>query len=193
MSFLQQLHLDSPVAYDLLIFSIVVIAGIALGNIRVVGIKLGVAGALTDQALGSAKELLGSAVELSGSSEELLGSATQAQNRVKARMIWMRRVPRPSLETRGNDPAKPCRPLAPARGTRRFASSSVTELRPYRESAAANSSSRRSEMATLLARRPCHRCMQGGFQTRLGKRQRIVGIERFVGRRVVATPRRVAP
>ena len=46
VSFLQQLHLDSPVAYDLLIFSIVVIAGIALGNIRVVGIKLGVAGVL---------------------------------------------------------------------------------------------------------------------------------------------------
>lgn len=46
MSFLQQLHLDSPVAYDLLVFSIVVITGIALGNIRVAGVKLGVAGVL---------------------------------------------------------------------------------------------------------------------------------------------------
>jgi putative transport protein len=46
VSFLQQLHLDSPVAYDLLVFSIVVITGIALGNIRVAGVKLGVAGVL---------------------------------------------------------------------------------------------------------------------------------------------------
>lgn len=46
MSFLQQLRLDAPVACDLLIFSIVVLAGIGLGNIRVAGIKLGVAGVL---------------------------------------------------------------------------------------------------------------------------------------------------
>ncbi len=46
MSILQQLHQDSPVAHDLLIFSIVVLGGIGLGNIRVAGIKLGVAGVL---------------------------------------------------------------------------------------------------------------------------------------------------
>ena len=46
MTYLQQLHQDSPVAYDLLIFSIVVLGGIGLGNIRVAGIKLGVAGVL---------------------------------------------------------------------------------------------------------------------------------------------------
>lgn len=46
MTFLQQLQQDSPVAHDLLIFSIVVLAGIGLGNIRIAGIKLGVAGVL---------------------------------------------------------------------------------------------------------------------------------------------------
>lgn len=46
MSFLQQLHLDSPVAYDLLVFSIVVLGGIALGNIRLAGVRLGTAGVL---------------------------------------------------------------------------------------------------------------------------------------------------
>ncbi|WP_395716791.1 putative transporter [Prosthecobacter sp.] len=46
MSFLQQLRLEAPVACDLLIFSIVVLAGIGLGNIRVAGIRLGVAGVL---------------------------------------------------------------------------------------------------------------------------------------------------
>ncbi|MCB1279142.1 putative transporter [Prosthecobacter sp.] len=46
MSFLKQLHLDSPVAYDLLVFSIVVLGGIGLGNIRVAGVKLGTAGVL---------------------------------------------------------------------------------------------------------------------------------------------------
>lgn len=46
MSFLQQLHQDSPVAHDLLIFSMVVLTGIGLGNIRVARIKLGVAGVL---------------------------------------------------------------------------------------------------------------------------------------------------
>lgn len=46
MSFLQQLRLDAPVACDLLILSIVVLAGVGLGNIRVAGIKLGVAGVL---------------------------------------------------------------------------------------------------------------------------------------------------
>lgn len=46
MSLLQQLQESSPVAHDLLIYSIVVLAGIGLGNIRVAGIKLGVAGVL---------------------------------------------------------------------------------------------------------------------------------------------------
>jgi len=46
MTFFQQLQLDNPVASDLLIFSIVVLGGIGLGNIRVAGIKLGVAGVL---------------------------------------------------------------------------------------------------------------------------------------------------
>ena len=32
MSFLQQLHLDNPVACDLLIFSVVILGGIGLGN-----------------------------------------------------------------------------------------------------------------------------------------------------------------
>lgn len=46
MSFLQQLRFDAPVACDLLILSIVVLAGVGLGNLRVAGIKLGVAGVL---------------------------------------------------------------------------------------------------------------------------------------------------
>lgn len=46
MPFLQQLHQSAPVAHDLLVFSIVVLAGIGLGNIRVAGIRLGVAGVL---------------------------------------------------------------------------------------------------------------------------------------------------
>lgn len=46
MTFLQQLHQDAPVAHDLLVFSIVVLGGIGLGNIRVAGIRLGVAGVL---------------------------------------------------------------------------------------------------------------------------------------------------
>lgn len=46
MTLLQQLHTDNPVAHDLLIFSIIVLAGIGLGNVRVVGVKLGVAGVL---------------------------------------------------------------------------------------------------------------------------------------------------
>ncbi|HRH95806.1 MAG TPA: putative transporter [Prosthecobacter sp.] len=46
MSFLQQLHLDSPVAYDLLVFSIVVLGGIGLGNVRLAGVRLGTAGVL---------------------------------------------------------------------------------------------------------------------------------------------------
>lgn len=46
MTFFQQLHQTSPVAHDLLIFSIVVTAGIGLGNIKIAGIKLGVAGIL---------------------------------------------------------------------------------------------------------------------------------------------------
>ncbi|MCF7789715.1 MAG: putative transporter [Prosthecobacter sp.] len=46
MSYLQQLHLDAPVACDLLIFSIVILGGIGLGNIRVRGVKFGTAGVL---------------------------------------------------------------------------------------------------------------------------------------------------
>lgn len=46
MSFLQQLHQDAPVACDLLIFSIVILGGIGLGNIRFRGVKLGTAGVL---------------------------------------------------------------------------------------------------------------------------------------------------
>lgn len=46
MSVLQQLHDASPVAHDLLIISAVVLGGIGLGNIRLWGIKLGVAGVL---------------------------------------------------------------------------------------------------------------------------------------------------
>ncbi|MDI1313533.1 putative transporter [Prosthecobacter sp.] len=46
MSFLQQLHLDNPVAYDLLIFSLVILGGIGLGNVRFWGVKLGTAGVL---------------------------------------------------------------------------------------------------------------------------------------------------
>jgi putative transport protein len=43
MTFLQQLNETSPVAHDILVFSIVVLVGIGLGNLRVAGIKLGVA------------------------------------------------------------------------------------------------------------------------------------------------------
>lgn len=46
MSFLQQLHQDNPVASDLLIFSIVILGGIGLGNVRFRGVKLGTAGVL---------------------------------------------------------------------------------------------------------------------------------------------------
>ncbi|MCX6854147.1 MAG: putative transporter [Verrucomicrobia bacterium] len=46
MAFLEQLHLTNTVAHDLLIFSMVVLSGIGLGNVRVAGIKLGVAGVL---------------------------------------------------------------------------------------------------------------------------------------------------
>lgn len=46
MSFLHRLHESSPVAHDLLIMSIVVLAGIGLGNVRIKGIKLGIAGVL---------------------------------------------------------------------------------------------------------------------------------------------------
>lgn len=46
MSFLQQLHQDNPVAGDLLIFSIVILGGIGLGNVRFRGVKLGTAGVL---------------------------------------------------------------------------------------------------------------------------------------------------
>jgi putative transport protein len=46
MTLLEQVHQTSPVAHDLLVLSAVVLAGIGLGNIRVAGIKLGVAGVL---------------------------------------------------------------------------------------------------------------------------------------------------
>ncbi|MBE2287311.1 MAG: putative transporter [Prosthecobacter sp.] len=46
MSFIQHLQESSPVAHDLLVFSIVVLAGIGLGNIRVAGVRMGVAGVL---------------------------------------------------------------------------------------------------------------------------------------------------
>lgn len=46
MSFLQQLRLDNSVACDLLILSLVILAGIGLGNIRFRGVKLGTAGVL---------------------------------------------------------------------------------------------------------------------------------------------------
>jgi putative transport protein len=46
MSLLQRLHEASPVAHDLMIISLVVLTGIGLGNLRVAGIKLGVAGVL---------------------------------------------------------------------------------------------------------------------------------------------------
>lgn len=46
MSFLQQLHQDNPVAGDLLVFSMVILGGIGLGNIRFRGVKLGTAGVL---------------------------------------------------------------------------------------------------------------------------------------------------
>ncbi len=46
MSVLQPLREASPVAHDLLVLSLVVLAGIGIGNIRVAGVKLGVAGVL---------------------------------------------------------------------------------------------------------------------------------------------------
>lgn len=46
MSFIHRLHESSPVAHDLLVLSIVVLAGIGLGNMRFKGIKLGIAGVL---------------------------------------------------------------------------------------------------------------------------------------------------
>lgn len=46
MSFFQQLHGASPVAHDLMILSMVILSGIGMGNLRIAGIKLGVAGVL---------------------------------------------------------------------------------------------------------------------------------------------------
>ncbi|MEN3943451.1 putative transporter [Prosthecobacter sp. SYSU 5D2] len=46
MAFFQQLHQTSAVAHDLLILSAVILSGIGLGNIRIAGIKMGVAGVL---------------------------------------------------------------------------------------------------------------------------------------------------
>lgn len=46
MSLLQQLQGVSPVAHDLIILSLVILSGIGLGNLRIAGIKLGVAGVL---------------------------------------------------------------------------------------------------------------------------------------------------
>lgn len=46
MGFFFSLQQSSPVACDLLVYSLVILAGIGLGNVRVLGIKLGVAGVL---------------------------------------------------------------------------------------------------------------------------------------------------
>ena len=46
MTFLQQLQQSSPVAHDILVLGLVVLAGIGLGNIRIASVKLGVAGVL---------------------------------------------------------------------------------------------------------------------------------------------------
>jgi putative transport protein len=46
MTFLQHLSSSSPVAHDLLVLSCVVLSGIGLGNVRVCGVKLGIAGVL---------------------------------------------------------------------------------------------------------------------------------------------------
>ena len=46
MTLLQQLHETSAVAHDLLVLSLVILSGIGLGNLRVVGVRLGVAGVL---------------------------------------------------------------------------------------------------------------------------------------------------
>ena len=46
MSLLDKLNQTTPVAHDLLVLSIVILGGIGLGNVRVAGIRLGVAGVL---------------------------------------------------------------------------------------------------------------------------------------------------
>jgi len=46
MTLLQQLHETSAVVHDLLVLSLVILSGIGLGNLRVVGVRLGVAGVL---------------------------------------------------------------------------------------------------------------------------------------------------
>lgn len=46
MTLLQQLHETSAVAHDLLVLSLVILSGIGLGNLRVAGVRLGVAGVL---------------------------------------------------------------------------------------------------------------------------------------------------
>jgi len=46
MGFFQSLQHSSPVAHDLVVYSLVILGGIGLGNVRVAGIKLGVAGVL---------------------------------------------------------------------------------------------------------------------------------------------------
>lgn len=46
MSFLEHLQQTAPVAHDLLLLSLVVLAGIGLGNLSLAGIRLGVAGVL---------------------------------------------------------------------------------------------------------------------------------------------------
>ncbi|MCB1225573.1 MAG: putative transporter [Verrucomicrobiales bacterium] len=46
MPFLEYLSRLSPIAHDLLVFSTVIVSGIGLGNIRLGGVKLGVAGVL---------------------------------------------------------------------------------------------------------------------------------------------------
>jgi putative transport protein len=46
MSFLESLETSSPVAHDLLILSGVIVSGLALGQVRIAGVRLGVAGVL---------------------------------------------------------------------------------------------------------------------------------------------------
>lgn len=46
LTFLRELNATAPVAHDLLVLSLVILTGIGLGNIRIAGVKLGVAGVL---------------------------------------------------------------------------------------------------------------------------------------------------
>ena len=46
MGSLHSLHQCSPVAFDLLVYSWVILVGIGLANVRMAGVKLGIAGVL---------------------------------------------------------------------------------------------------------------------------------------------------